>query len=229
MYKVLLVLIMFVLTAQCFSLQDSHGALFSVSQKKLDKIERKMHTEAAVGNWEEVRKHAEYLVQKTKKTGIHHRGSLFLAIAYKNLGQTNNAIRAAEALNIYCNAEDKACPARIDHIQSLTLLYEITAKKNYLFESQRLSGEINKQVRLDEIKAQIINEQLQSNNPYTLASLYKDYLELANDPSQEDMIFAYLALRTIFDPMANKVFKQLSLENQQLLLDKGLGLMLVNN
>lgn len=226
MRKVLLAMMMFVLT---FFMQDSHGALFSVSNKKLDKIERKMHTEAAVGNWVEVRKHAEYLVQKTKKTGIHHRGSLFLAIACKNLGQTDNAIRAAETLNIYCTAEDKACPACIDHIQSLTLLYEITAKKKYLLESQRLSDEINKQVRLDEIRAQIINERLQSNNPYTLASLYKEYLALANDPSQEDMVFAYLALRTVFDPMANKIFKQLSLENQQLLLDKGLGLMLANN
>lgn len=228
-YKSLLTMMVFVITLQIFSMQDSHGSLLSVSQKKLDKVERKMHTEAAVGNWEEVRKQAEYLVQKTKKSGIHHRGSVFLAIACKHLGQTNNAIRAAEELNIFCNAEDKACPARIDHIQSLTLLYEITGKKSYLRESQRLSEAINQQVKLDEIKAQIINERSHSNNPYTLAALYKDYMGIASDPSQEDMIFAYLALRTIFDPMTNAVFKKLSLENQRLLLDKGLGSMLVNN
>ena len=199
------------------------GNAYAISHRKQEKIVKRIQTEFAVGNMEEVHELASYLVKKTEKKKIHHMGAVYLTKACMEQGLKKEAIRSCIKLNTHCQANDKTCPAPIRHVESYNLLYQLTARKKYLDEGERILNAINNNVRLSLLKAKITNERLGGNDPIKLAELYKEFLGLNQDPTQEELMVCYLALRDIFDPGVHEVFSKLSLDNQKLLTSENMA------
>lgn len=199
------------------------GNAYAISHRKQERIVKKIHTEFAIGNMEEVRELAGYLVKKTERKKIHHMAAVYLTKACMEQGLEKEAVRASTKLNTYCQANDKSCPAPVEHIKAYNILYKLTARKKYLDEGERILDAINNSVRLSLLKAKITNERLSGNDPIRLAELYKEFLSLNEDPTQEELMVCYLALRDVFDPGAHKIFNKLSLDNQELLTNENMA------
>lgn len=201
----------------------SPGNAYAISHRKQEKIVRKLHEEYVLGNMEEVRELAGYLVKKTENKKIHHMGAVYLAKACMELKLQKEAIRSCIKLNAHCHPNDKTCPAPLQHVEAYNLLYKLTSRKKYLDEGERILDAINNNVRLSLLKAKITNERLSGNDPIKLAELYKEFLNLNGDPTQEELMVCYLSLRDVFDPGAHKIFNKLSLDNQKLLTNENMA------
>mgnify|MGYP003996591235 CR=1 FL=1 len=220
MNKVLYVSLILLSMVVCFVFSKNS---YAISHKKQEKIVKEIQEEYVLGNMEEVRELAGYLVRKTENKKIHHMGAVYLTKACMEQGLKKEAIRSCIKLNTHCHSSDTTCPAPLQHVEAYNLLYRLTARKKYLDEGERILDAVNNTVRLSLLKAKITNERLSGNDPLKLAELYKEFLRLNADPTQEELMVCYLAFRDVFDPGTHKIFNKLSLDNQKLLTNENMA------